>query len=132
MRAAEEKNAVSAGLTDRRILRQLTARIGERKLEHAIEIAVPFRDDSLRDESESVGPLVRRDGSAASRYRAKHGKRRRENGVGGRSDLLFQELVRREPVGIVGEIGDLLPQQEAEWIPSRRRHLSPVQAEETG
>jgi hypothetical protein len=46
--------------------------------------------------------------------------------------LLFQELVRREPVGIVGEIGDLLPQQEAEWIPSRRRHLSPVQAEETG
>ena len=74
---------------------------------------------------ESVRPQIHRDGSAASRYRSKHGERcRGENGVGSRPDALFQELVCREPLDIVGEICDLLPQQQTEWIANGRKRLS--------
>jgi len=108
MRPAQKQNPVSSCLTDRRILCQLASRIGERKLEHAIEIAVPFPDDTLGDEAKAVRPIVRRDGSPAPSHRAKHGERCRENGLGSRSDSLFEKLIGREPVGIVGEICDLL------------------------
>ena len=111
MRAAEQQNAVSPRLADRRILRQFASRFGERTIEHAIEIAVPHPDDTLGDEAKAVGPVVRRDGTAAPSHRAKHGERCRQNGVGCRSDSLFEELIRREPIGIVGEICDLLPQE---------------------
>jgi len=126
MRAAEKQNSVGPSLTDRRILGQFASRIGERKLEHAIEIAVPLPDDALGDEAKAVRPIVRRDGSAAPSHVAKHGERCRENGVGGRSDSLFEKLICRKSIRIVGEICDLLPQEQAEWITSRRKFLSPV------